>query len=127
MSNDVISEIERLQRERCRALMARDVGEVAASVDDGLVHGHASGRIDTKAEYLRGVKERFVFQDVARQDLAVGVYGDIATGGLTQTVEMVGTSEKYQMKVLVTQVWRRRDGARRQVSFPATNASAANQ
>jgi hypothetical protein len=101
-SNDVISEIERLERERCRALLARDVGEVAVSVDDGLVHGHASGGIDTKAEYLRGIKERLVFRDVARQDLTVGVYGDIATGGLTQIVEMVGTSEKYQMEALVT-------------------------
>jgi ketosteroid isomerase-like protein len=123
MNNDVTLEIERLERERCRELMARDVGAVAALVDDDLVHIHASGRVDTKAEYLRGVEERFVFRNVARQDLVVRVYGDIAvaTGGLTQTVEVVGTPEKRQMRAVVTQVWRRRDGAWRQVSFQATN------
>jgi ketosteroid isomerase-like protein len=104
--------------------MACDLKAVAALVDDDLVHIHASGRIDTKADYLLGVENRFVFRDVARQDLTVRAYGDIAvaTGGLTQTVEIVGTPEKRQMKAVVTQVWRRREGAWRQVSFQATNA-----
>jgi ketosteroid isomerase-like protein len=124
MSEAVKSEIRRLETERCRALMACDLKAVAALVDDDLVHIHASGRIDTKADYLLGVENRFVFRDVARQDLTVRAYGDIAvaTGGLTQTVEIVGTPEKRQMKAVVTQVWRRREGAWRQVSFQATNA-----
>ena len=124
MSDAVKSEIKSLETERCRALMARDLKAVATLVDDDLVHIHASGRIDTKAEYLAGVKKRFVFRDVARQDLTVRVYSDIAVaiGGLTQTVEIIGTSETRQMKAVVTQVWRHRDGAWRQVSFQATNA-----
>jgi ketosteroid isomerase-like protein len=124
MSDATKAEIIRLEEERCRALMARDLKAVAGLVDDDLVHIHASGRIDTRDEYLRGVEGRFLFRDVARQDMIVRVYGDIAvaTGGLTQTVEIVGTPEKRQMKAVVTQVWRRRDGAWRQVSFQATNA-----
>jgi ketosteroid isomerase-like protein len=123
MSNDVVSEIERLERERCRAVMARDLNSLAALVDDDLVHIHASGRIDTKAEYLAGVEKRFVFRNVARQDLVVRVYGDIAvaTGGLKQDVEIVGTAEKRHMQAVVTQIWRRREGAWRQTSFQATN------
>jgi ketosteroid isomerase-like protein len=124
MADNVKSEIERLEHERCRVLMACDVTALAALVDDDLIHIHASGRVDTKAEYLRGVEQRFVFADVARQDLTVRVYGDIAvvTGGLTQIVTIVGTSEERRMKAVVTQVWRSRGGAWRQVSFQATNA-----
>lgn len=124
MSDATKAEIIRLEGERCRALMARDFKALATLVDDDLVHIHASGRVDTKSDYLRGVEERFVFLDAARQDLTVRVYGDIAvaTGGLTQIVEIVGTPEKPHMKAVVTQVWRRRDGAWRQVSFQATNA-----
>lgn len=124
MSDAVKSEIKRLENERCRALMARDLKAVAALVDEDLVHIHASGRIDTKLEYLTGVEKRFLFRDVVRQDLTIRVFGDIAvaTGGLTQTVEIAGTSETRQMKAVVTQVWRRRDGAWRQVSFQATSA-----
>ncbi|HEY5209356.1 MAG TPA: nuclear transport factor 2 family protein [Stellaceae bacterium] len=124
MSDTAKNEIERLEHERCRVLMARDLAALAALVDEDLVHIHASGRIETKAEYLRGVEQRFVFRDVARQDLVVRVYGDIAvaTGGLTQLVEIVGTPEERRMKAVVTQVWRLRDGAWRQISFQATNA-----
>jgi ketosteroid isomerase-like protein len=123
MSDAAKAEIVRLESERCRALMVPDIEALAALVDDDLVHIHASGRIDTKAEYLTGVEKRFAFRDVARQDLVVRVYGDmaIATGGLTQTVDIIGTPETRRMKAVVTQVWRRRDGTWRQVSFQATN------
>lgn len=122
MSEAIKAEILRLENERCRALMARDLQALAALVDDDLVHIHASGRIDTRAEYLTGVEARFVFRDVARQNLVVRVYGDIAvaTGGLTQTVDTA--AETRLMRAVVTQVWRRRDGTWRQVSFQATNA-----
>jgi ketosteroid isomerase-like protein len=124
MNDAVKSEIYRLENERCQAAMARDLKALAALVDDDLVHIHASGRVETKAEYLRGIEKRFIFKNVARQDLTVRVYADVAvaTGGVTQTVEILGTSDTRQMKAVVTQVWRRRDGAWRQVSFQATNA-----
>lgn len=124
MREAVKSEIERLESERCRAVMARDLPALATLVDDDLVHIHASGRVENKAQYLAGIEKRFVFRDVARQNLTIRVYGDIAvaTGGLTQTVEVVGTPQIIQMKAVVTQVWRSRDGAWRQIAFQATNA-----
>jgi ketosteroid isomerase-like protein len=124
MNVAVEAKIRRLENERCRALMAGNLKALAALVDDDLVHIHASGRTDTKAEYLRGVEERFVFHDTVRSDLAIRVYGDIAiaTGGLKQTVRIVATSEDRTMNIVTTQVWRLRDGSWRQVSFQATNA-----
>jgi ketosteroid isomerase-like protein len=123
MSEATKQEIERLEDERCRALMARDFQALGALVDDDLVHIHASGRADTRAEYLAGVEKRFVFQNVVRRDLTVRVYGNIAvaTGGLQQTVKIIGTAEERAMKIFTTQVWRLRDGSWRQISFQATN------
>ncbi|EJN37983.1 hypothetical protein PMI38_02517 [Pseudomonas sp. GM84] len=116
-------EILRLERERCRALVARDLQALAGLMDDRLVHVHATGKVDDKAQYLEMVAQHIDFLRVERADMNVRVHGDtaIASGHLEQAIVLRESGEKRLMKAYATQVWIRSEGAWRQCAFQATN------
>jgi len=116
-------EILRLERERCRALVARDLQALAGLMDDRLVHVHATGKVDDKAQYLEMVAQHIDFLSVERADMNVRVHGDtaIASGRLEQAIVLRESGEQRLMKAYATQVWIRSEGAWRQCAFQATN------
>jgi len=116
-------EILRLERERCRALVARDLQALAGLMDDRLVHVHATGKVDDKAQYLEMVAQHIDFLRVERADMNVRVHGDtaIASGRLEQAIVLRESGEQRLMKAYATQVWIRSEGAWRQCAFQATN------
>ena len=64
-------EILRLESERCRALVQRDLQTLAALMDDALVHVHATGKVDDKEQYLEMVARHIDFLSVERSDMRV--------------------------------------------------------
>jgi len=116
-------EILRLERERCRALVARDLQALAGLMDDRLVHVHATGKVDDKAQYLEMVAQHIDFLSVERADMNVRVHGDtaIASGRLEQAIVLRESGEQRLMKAYATQVWIRSEGAWRQCAFQATH------
>ena len=119
----VTHDIVRLENERCRALVARDLDALKRLVADDLVHVHANGKADDHDAYLHTVEEQIDFLSAERKHLDVRVYGDIAiaTGKLEQVVQLRATAERIPMAITTTQVWRRGDEGWKQVSFQATN------
>ncbi|SDO06323.1 nuclear transport factor 2 family protein [Pseudomonas jinjuensis] len=116
-------EILRLEDERCRALVRRDLPALAALMDERLVHVHATGKVDDKAQYLEMVERQIDFLSVERGDMRVRVHGDtaIASGRLEQTIVLRESGEERLMKAYATQVWVRGEGGWRQCAFQATN------
>ncbi|MCY1273267.1 hypothetical protein D3C76_876520 [compost metagenome] len=116
-------EILRLEDERCRALVQRDLPALAALMDERLVHVHATGKVDDKAQYLEMVERQIDFLSVERGDMRVRVHGDtaIASGRLEQTIVLRESGEERLMKAYATQVWVRGEGGWRQCAFQATN------
>jgi len=116
-------EILRLERERCRALVARDLQALAGLMDDRLVHVHATGKVDDKAQYLEMVAQHIDFLSVERADMNVRVHGDtaIASGRLEQAIVLRESGEERLMKAYTTQVWLRGEGGWRQCAFQATH------
>ncbi|WP_336335616.1 nuclear transport factor 2 family protein [Pseudomonas putida] len=112
-----------LERERCRALVARDLQALAALMDDALVHVHATGKVDDKAQYLEMVAEHIDFLSVERADMRVRVNGDtaIASGHLEQAIVLRASGEQRLMRAYTTQVWLRGEDGWRQCAFHATN------
>ncbi|WP_324709309.1 nuclear transport factor 2 family protein [Pseudomonas citronellolis] len=116
-------EILRLESERCRALVQRDLQTLAALMDDALVHVHATGKVDDKAQYLEMVARHIDFLSVERSDMRVRVFGDtaIASGRLEQAIVLRESGEERLMKAYTTQVWLRGEDGWRQCAFQATN------
>lgn len=116
-------EILRLENERCRALVQRDLQTLAALMDDALVHVHATGKVDDKEQYLEMVARHIDFLSVERSDMRVRVFGDtaIASGRLEQAIVLRESGEERLMKAYTTQVWLRGEDGWRQCAFQATN------
>ncbi|KRV78271.1 nuclear transport factor 2 family protein [Pseudomonas citronellolis] len=116
-------EILRLESERCRALVQRDLQTLAALMDDALVHVHATGKVDDKEQYLEMVARHIDFLSVERSDMRVRVFGDtaIASGRLEQAIVLRESGEERLMKAYATQVWLRGEDGWRQYAFQATN------
>lgn len=116
-------EILRLENERCRALVQRDLQTLAALMDDALVHVHATGKVDDKEQYLEMVAKHIDFLSVERSDMRVRVFGDtaIASGRLEQAIVLRESGEERLMKAYATQVWLRGEDGWRQCAFQATN------
>lgn len=120
---DIVNTIVELESARCRALVANDIDALGELIDEQLVHIHATGQVDDKQKYMGLVETAIRFLNVERKDLNVQVQGDVAvaTGRLVQNIEFRSTGERREMDVMTTQVWSRRTGAWRQMTFQATD------
>lgn len=123
MSADVETIIRKQEEVRCQALVAGDYDTLGAMMTEDLVHIHANGHLDNKADYLSGVQAKLEFKAVARPDLKIRVYGDIAvaTGPLNQTIRVKANDVTVEMKGMSTIIWRLDGGDWRICGFQATN------
>ena len=126
MTDDVAAEIKNLEAQRVQALLANDAEKLSALVAEDVVHIHTTGRVETKAEYLEGVKNRLEFLKIDRPDLKVRVVGNVAvaTGPLNQEVRVRATGNVLDIKAVATQVWVKQPGGWVQTSFQATRVEA---
>ena len=112
--------------ERLRVLMIDpDRAKLEALVADELVYGHSSGRVDTKTSFIADLmngNSDFVTLDIT--DQTVKVLQDVTVIHHTLTAKTNDRGVAGNVKLLVLQVWQRREGtwvlvARQAVRFPA--------
>jgi ketosteroid isomerase-like protein len=122
MTKDDIATITRRERERGEALKSGDAGALSALLPDDLIHIHANGRIETKAQYLESVSQQLEFLKVERPGYDVKVFGDfaLAVGTLHQAVRVKATGAVVEMRAATLQSWTRREQQWLQLSFQAT-------
>lgn len=106
------SELGAAEAHRCALLMAADARGLEAILADSLVHVHLDGRVDDKAGYLRGFRNKYRFQNVVRGPLNIRVWADSAVmvGPLSQRLEVLDRGEVVQVEAITTQTWQRSDG-----------------
>ncbi|MET0657891.1 MAG: nuclear transport factor 2 family protein [Steroidobacteraceae bacterium] len=111
--------LEHMERRRQEALLGGDIATLNEIMADDLVHVHATGAIENKAQFLASVRERYVFKSIDRGDLLIRSYGKSAvmTGPMHQKVSVVATGEDLDMRAFVTQVWVTTASTWQQVSF----------
>jgi hypothetical protein len=74
---DVIEDVRRAEKARQTALLAADSGRLESMLADEYVYVHASGRVETREDYLNAVKSGgFRFIDFTSQNVIVTPYGD---------------------------------------------------
>ena len=105
-------EILRLEDERYRAMLAKDVKALERLLDDGLVYMHSSGVADSKASYIGGLRDGvWDYQKIDRSEQSVKVSGDTALvfNRLAIRIKVRGVQKELDNRALA--VWVRRDGA----------------
>ncbi len=107
-----IAELQAAENARCKALMNNDVDGLATMLDEDLSHIHLNGNVDGKDAYLSGVRDRFRFLSVQRDNLQIRVFGDTAVmiGDLIQQTRTLETNTDFDIKAVTTQVWARQNG-----------------
>lgn len=125
--SEIEATIKELEAQRCAALVANDLPALETMVAADLVHIHATGQVDDRDGYLRGVADRLTFLSVERSELKVRVSGQsaVATGRLDQRLRVRATGQEISMSVMTTQVWVLADGGWRQTTFQATSLPPA--
>ena len=115
-----------LDEERRAAMIAEDFVTLDRLLADDLVHVHAAGNADTKAQYLRMIADFCGFEAIERGPMTVRFYGDTAvlTGPMTHTVRIKPTGAVRTMAAFGTQVWAPEGGSWRQVLYQATEIAS---
>jgi len=123
MSDDEI--LRELEKERARALIARDIPALEALFTDDLVHVHTTGAVHDRAALFRHATEVLRFVDIQRPDLKIRIWGDCAvmTGPMINRVQPVGHDDVIEVKAFVTQTWVRQNEQWRQASFHAVRTA----
>lgn len=111
-----------LDEARRAAMIAEDFAMLDQLLADDLVHIHAAGNADTKAQYLKMIADFCGFEAIERGPITVRFYGDTAvmTGPMTHTVRIKPTGAVRTMKAFGAQVWARRGDSWQQVLYQAT-------
>ncbi|ABE36873.1 snoaL-like domain protein [Paraburkholderia xenovorans LB400] len=112
--------IRALEQARLDALGRHDVDSIERLLAPDLVHVHATGLVENKAEFIAHL--RALPRSTDRCTLQVRVFGDVAvlTGKVVNTVVYPGRSEPESIPMFVTQVARLCSGEWLFVSFHAT-------
>lgn len=101
--------VRRLEEARLAALEIHDVEAVGRLMADDLVHIHATGRVQSKPEFIEDLKT--LPRRTKRLSLRVRLYGDVAvlTGDIVNTLTRAGSSAPETIPMRITQVARKDD------------------
>ncbi|MFD1625977.1 nuclear transport factor 2 family protein [Azospirillum griseum] len=111
-----------LEDARQRAMIAADWGALADLLADDYLHIHTTGVIQTRQDLLDYVKGGLKFVAITRDHLRLRLFGDTAilTGDMVNTVLGPQGGDPIVVSSICTQVWLKRDGVWKEVSFQST-------
>jgi len=116
------AELLDVERRRQEALIAVDLEALDALFDDTLVHIHAPGLVQGKAQLLEHTATRRAYLEITRGDLGIRVVGDVAvvTGPITNRMRAPSGGERTLEGVATQVLHRGADGGWRFISFQMT-------
>jgi Domain of unknown function (DUF4440) len=113
------------ERQRGRALVARDLATLRELLSPELTHTHTRGVTDNLASFLHFVEHDITYLSANREDLEVCLCGDLAvmTGKSTNHVRLRGR-DPVCSRAQVLQVWQWRGGHWQLIAFQSTTLLA---
>ena len=114
----VVTELLRLEEERCKALSGGDQATINRMMAPDLHYVHSSGKIETKADYAPWNRPR----QTKREGLKVSVYGDTAvmTGRQISTADGTPPAD-----LIVLQIWVKNPSGWQVAAFQGTKNPAS--
>jgi ketosteroid isomerase-like protein len=117
-------EVRAVEAARATALVHSDIAALDRIMADNATYVHASGRVDTKASYLDGIRSGDLhYLEMNPMTLHVRVSGNMAVVDGEYAVKAVDHSVQAGMLVLdifVLTVYERRDGRWQQIAYQST-------
>ena len=89
-----------------KAMIARDKAVLEAGLSDQLVFGHASGRVETKAEFVGAVvAKKPIYKSITIGDPTISVVGNNAIARYTAAVDLDAEGKEISLKLGIMTVW----------------------
>ena len=103
------SDVEAVERERQRALIAADIPALDRILAHDLIHVHSSGMVHDKGGFLRHIARMGGFVAIEREPPRIDVDGDFArlTGPAVNRLRSPETGEEVTVHAFVTQILRK--------------------
>ena len=118
---DAKQEILKAEDAWIAAIKAQDRAALDRMLAADLVYTHATGPVDTKAQYISSITSgNQKYASVERKDINLRVYGDAAV--VTANMRMTGATkgEPFDNRVRMLHVWIKQKGAWRLVAHQTT-------
>jgi hypothetical protein len=99
--------IRTLEGVRCRCLIEQDFETLDTIIADDLHHIHSTGAVENKASYMQTIRTRLRFLEIKRPSIDVKVFENvaIATGPLSQVIQVRANDQILETTAVVTQIW----------------------
>ena len=91
-----------------KAMMARDKPTLEAGLSDQLIFGHASGRVETKAEFVGAVvAKKPIYKSITIGDPTISVVGNNAIARYPVAVKLDSEGKEISLKLGIMTFWSR--------------------
>jgi uncharacterized protein (TIGR02246 family) len=118
---DAGEEIRALEQKRVAALVAGDVKALENIFSDDLTYTHSSGKLETKAQFLDGIKSGAVKYDAMNhQDVQARAYGDAVILNGTSEVKVKSEGQPLAFRIRFIAVYVKQRGQWRMVAWQST-------
>jgi len=106
---------------RFAAQLKADLAGLEDTFADGATYTHSSSAVETKKDFIEGIRTgRLKYKSYDRKDAAVALYGDTAVVTGKAFVVVVREGADVPIRVQFTNVWVKRAGKWRMVSWHST-------
>ena len=116
------AEIERLEDERYRAVVEKDVATLERILHDDFQMVHSSGLSDTKASYIGGIRDGVLdYSRIDRSDQDVKAHGDtgVVFNRMSISIKVQGIAKDIEIRTLAA--WHKSDSGWQLIAFNSAN------
>lgn len=108
-------------RARFDAQVKGEVATLDRLLGSDLTYVHSSGALETKDEFLGGIKSgKYKYRAIATEGVVARSYGDVTVLGGQATIDVVVDGKDLHVVVRYTDVWVKRDGRWQMVAWHST-------
>jgi ketosteroid isomerase-like protein len=118
-------EVLAAQRARLDATIAVDVPALERLMADDLTYVHSSAKLETKAENIAAISASHSYKAIVTNEVVVRVEGDVAVITGIADITLKRPDGEALLPVRFTDVWARRNGDWREISWQSTRRAEA--
>jgi len=111
-----------LEKQRIAAMVKKDIAALDALLGDDMSYTHSGGTTDTKASFLKLIKERGRYLGVDYSNTQVITSGGSAV--IVRGIAQIRLENTPAYPVIFVDVWMLRDGAWKMVAWQATRVQS---
>ena len=117
--------IQSLEDRRHQAMFAGDVETLDRLLSDRLIYTHSSGRTDSKASYIRSIKEGALrYRKIEPQEPDVEIYADTALVADRASLDVWISGARRSVTICYLSVWIKDGNGWQLVAFQSTPGGA---